>query len=273
LAAAALAAGLIALTAWLLGGCGGGGSQSRAAPPSRPAAPSGTASRFQLEAVRPRQRVPLPRRVVGGGPFLAVSGRVVHRLWPAHSAGLVALTFDDGPGPQTAAFLRELKRLRVKATFFLVGVQVEQRPRLVRRLRRAGMELGNHTFSHPNLSKLGPALQRLQLFAGEDAVAHAAGVRPLFFRPPDWSWNFVTMREAAAQGMVGVLFTVDTQDWERPGVDSIVRRALSAGPGGIIGLHDAGGNRTQTLRALPLIVRGLRRRGLEPVTLDRLYGR
>ena len=99
------------------------------------------------------------------------------------------------------------------------------------------------------------------------------GQRPRFFRPPMWAWNRTTARAVAEEGMVGVLFSVDTRDWSRPGVTAIVRQALTARDGQIIALHDAGGDREQTVQALPLIVKGLRARGLEPVTLDELFAR
>ena len=97
------------------------------------------------------------------------------------------------------------------------------------------------------------------------------GQRPRFFRPPMWAWNRATARAVAEEGMIGVLFSVDTRDWSRPGVTAIVRQALSAHDGQIIALHDAGGDREQTVQALPLIVKGLRARGLEPVTIDELF--
>ena len=86
-----------------------------------------------------------------------------------------------------------------------------------------------------------------------------------------WAWNRTTARAVAEEGMLGVLFSVDPRDWSRPGVTAIVRRALDARDGQIIALHDAGGDREQTVQALPLIVKGLRARGLEPVTLDELF--
>jgi peptidoglycan/xylan/chitin deacetylase (PgdA/CDA1 family) len=113
--------------------------------------------------------------------------------------------------------------------------------------------------------------QRFEINADEDAIQRAIGYRPLFFRPPYKSFNLVTAREIAAAGMVGALYTIDTRDWSRPGLKTIVRRALQVKPGGVIAMHDFGGDRRQTLAAIGPIVRGLRKRHLKPVTLDDLY--
>jgi peptidoglycan/xylan/chitin deacetylase (PgdA/CDA1 family) len=213
----------------------------------------------------------VPARFAGQGPFLTVRGRVA-RFEPAPGRRrAVALTFDDGPGPMTGAFLDRLERLHAKATFFVVGYAVNARPALLRRIGAAGMGIGNHSWSHPPLAALSARDQRFQITADQDAIKRVVGYRPLFFRPPYRSLNRVTAREIAAAGMVGALWTIDTRDWTRPGVRAIVRRALQVKPGGVIELHDFGGDRRQTLAALDQIVRGLRKRHLEPVTLDRLY--
>jgi peptidoglycan/xylan/chitin deacetylase (PgdA/CDA1 family) len=186
---------------------------------------------------------------------------------------VVALTFDDGPGPMTAAFLDKLAQLHVKATFFVVGYNVNRRPHVLRREAAMGMTIGNHSWAHPPMRALGAAGQRFQILADEDAIQNVVGHRPLFFRPPYLSFNLTTARQIALAGMVGVLWTVDTRDWTRPGKRAIVTRAMTVKPGGVIGMHDAGADRSETLAALGPIVRKLRERGLEPVTLDELYVR
>jgi peptidoglycan-N-acetylglucosamine deacetylase len=200
-----------------------------------------------------------------------VRGTTVQRVVPPRAKGRVALTFDDGPGPYTAQVLAELRSLHVHATFFVIGRNAKQSPGIVRALREAGMVVGNHSWSHPLLTKLDLARQRAQVRRTQDLLEATIGERPRFFRPPMWAWNRTTARAVAEEGMIGVLFSVDTRDWSRPGVTAIVRQALTARDGQIIALHDAGGDREQTVRALPLIVKGLRARGLEPVTLDQLF--
>jgi peptidoglycan/xylan/chitin deacetylase (PgdA/CDA1 family) len=222
-------------------------------------------------AARPVRRIPALTATRGDGPVFEVRGRTVERIVPPRGKGRVALTFDDGPGPYTTQVLAELRSLHVRATFFVIGHNAQQLPATVQALRAAGMVVGNHSWSHPNLTKLSLAKQRLQLRRTQDVLAKVIGQRPRFFRPPVWAWNRATARAVAEEGMIGILFSVDTRDWSRPGVTAIVRQALSAHDGQIIALHDAGGDREQTVQALPLIVKGLRARGLEPVTIDELF--
>jgi peptidoglycan/xylan/chitin deacetylase (PgdA/CDA1 family) len=219
-----------------------------------------------------RRRVPMPTRFEGStGVFLTVEGAVARVVPSPRRRGVVALTFDDGPGPLTDEFVRRLRKLHVTATFFVVGTQVVRRPAVLRRTRAAGMAIGNHSWSHRPMRALRPREQRDEIDYGDEAIQGVIGYRPLFFRPPYKSYNLATAREIAAAGMVGGLYDVDPRDWRKPGVRTIVRRALAVKPGGVILLHDWGGDRRQTLAALPRIVRALRRRHLEPVSLDDLY--
>jgi peptidoglycan/xylan/chitin deacetylase (PgdA/CDA1 family) len=272
-AAALLAIAAIGLAGFVLYGHGG-----RTAVDGRPIGGAGTRDAAQAD-VRPELAAGAPRAIAqptairGDGPLFAVRGRIVERLAPPLRKGRVALTFDDGPGPFTLPILDELESLHVHATFFVIGRNVKQSPGTVRQLRAAGMVVGNHSWSHPQMTRFKLAVQRAQVRRTQDILEQTIGQRPRFFRPPMWSWNRTTARAVAEQGMVGVLFSVDTRDWSLPGVTAIVRRALTARDGQIIALHDAGGAREQTLQALPLIVKGLRARGLEPVTLDQLYAR
>jgi peptidoglycan/xylan/chitin deacetylase (PgdA/CDA1 family) len=218
------------------------------------------------------RRLAVPKRLVGrSGAFLTVEGSTALVKPSPRRRGVVALTFDDGPGPLTVRFVRRLERLHAKATFFVVGYAVARRPNALRRTRAAGMAIGNHSWGHPPMRALSTSAQRFQINAQEEAIQRVIGYRPLFFRPPYKSFNLVTAREIAAAGMVGALYTIDTRDWSRPGVKAIVRRALKVKPGGVIAMHDYGGNRRQTLAAIGPIVRGLRKRHLEPATLDDLY--
>ena len=202
---------------------------------------------------------------------MRAEGKVVQRQ-DARPGGMVALTFDDGPGPDTSGVLEELQREHAVATFFVIGSRAKEDPETVRSLYQAGMQIGNHTWTHPQLARLGATKQLAQLERTQDEIASIIGVRPRFYRPPYWSWNDLTAREAGKLGMVGVLFSVDTGDWKRPGTEAIIRAALTAKAGDVIAFHDAGGDRSQTVDAIASIVVGLRKLGLEPVTLDRLYG-
>jgi peptidoglycan/xylan/chitin deacetylase (PgdA/CDA1 family) len=219
-----------------------------------------------------RREVATPKAIKRvGSSFLTVDGPLAVVADVPNPGRKVALTFDDGPGPLTRAFLKRLRRLNAKATFFVVGYASARRPGILREMRAAGMSVGNHAITHRELAKLKPARQRMEIEAQERALQRAIGYRPLFFRPPYRSYSLVTAREIAAAGMVGVLWSVDSRDYNRPGVRQIVRNVLQVKPGGVVLMHDFGGDRRQTLAALGPIVRGLRKRDLEPVTLDDLY--
>jgi len=219
--------------------------------------------------------------LVGSRPLLTVAhGRLVSRQPPPGRR--VALTFDDGPSPiWTPRIARVLRRLHVPATFFEVGTQVTRAPGVVRDLHRWGFELGNHTFTHVDITR-GPAWWRsMQIEMTESAIAGAAGVRPLLFRPP-YSATPAQVTQVGARVLAGVasegfviaLTDFDGRDWE-PGrsVAAIVRGATPPGhAGGIVLLHDGGGNRARTLAALPRLVARLRARGFRFVTVAGLLG-
>ena len=251
---------------------GGGGHATAGGPIGASAEPGEKSAKVRPElAARAVRTAPLPKVIRGDGPLFELRGTTVARVAPRTRAGEVALTFDDGPGPYTLSILRELQSLHVHATFFVIGRQIKLFPGVVEQLRAAGMVVGNHTWSHPKMTKYRFAVQLAQIRRTQDALKATIGQRPRFFRPPMWAWNRTTAQAVADEGMIGVLFSIDTRDWSLPGVTAIVHSALKARAGQIIALHDAGGAREETLQALPLIVKGLRAHGLEPVTLDRLY--
>ena len=175
----------------------------------------------------------------------------------------IALTFDDGPDPKwTPRIEAVLRREHVPATFFVVGSHVVQYPDLVRGLFDHGFELGNHTFSHLDLAAV-PGWERgLQLDLTEKAVAGAVGVRPRLMRPPySATPDAVTTRQlpalvdVARRGYAIALSDLDARDWSRPGVAEIVRNASPPGrTGGIVLMHDGGGDRSQTVSALERLI-------------------
>ncbi|HEY2326360.1 MAG TPA: polysaccharide deacetylase family protein [Gaiellaceae bacterium] len=183
----------------------------------------------------------------------------------------VAITFDDGPSPAyTPRILDTLKRLHVKATFFVIGYLGDQYRSIVRRELRLGMTVGNHSYNHPEV----PAFDQLpeQLLDDEISLGAAslgrAGDSPTLFRPPEGSFTQRVVDAAQAQGERVVLWSVDSQDWTGLGTAQIVRNVLSAvRPGSIVILHDGGGDRSPTAAALPAIIQGIRARGLKLVAL------
>jgi cellulose synthase/poly-beta-1,6-N-acetylglucosamine synthase-like glycosyltransferase/peptidoglycan/xylan/chitin deacetylase (PgdA/CDA1 family) len=192
----------------------------------------------------------------------------------------VAITFDDGPDPKwTPKILEILHGRGVKAAFFVTGRNCEANPGLVARILREGHELGNHTFSHGNLATMSPEMMRLELNATQRLIESITGRSTTLFRPPYNSDSTPTdIAELAplkfAQEQLGytvVLEKVDPQDWARPGADVILQRVKELRPeGNIVLLHDAGGDRSQTVEALPRIIDYLHARGDRIVSLGEL---
>jgi len=181
----------------------------------------------------------------------------------------VALTFDDGPSIYTASFLKVLKQYHVPATFFLIGEQVYAKRNLVRQELAAGHILGSHSWNHPMLSRTKNL--HAQFVDSQTALKAATGYTPCFMRPPYGDWNLAVQAEASKNKLEIINWDVDTRDWSRPGTNSIVRQALTnARNGSIILMHDGGGNRLQTLAALPQIIKGLRRQGFKLVRVDKI---
>jgi peptidoglycan/xylan/chitin deacetylase (PgdA/CDA1 family) len=184
----------------------------------------------------------------------------------------VAIGFDDGPWTDTAAFLQMLERNRAQATFFVIGSQVSPRYRttLLRALRD-GDVLGDHTFSHPDLTRAGDV--RGQLRHTISAIRAITGYTPCVFRPPYGTYDSSVIATARSLGLATVLWNVDPSDYSQPGAAAIEGRVLAqVQPGSIIISHDGGGPRGQTLAAYPGIIRGLRARGYRIVTIPELLG-
>ncbi len=183
----------------------------------------------------------------------------------------IALTFDDGPGPYTIELLKVLERYHVKATFFAIGEMLRYFSQATVRELKDGDVVGDHTETHPPLATLSAHDQYEELFEQLARIELVGGPRPVLFRPPYGSFNATTMRELAKLHLLMVLWSVDTGDYLMPGVGVIVERALAgAHPGAIILMHDGGGNRSQTIAALPEIITRLRSEGYDLVTIPRL---
>lgn len=181
----------------------------------------------------------------------------------AGSADTVALTFDDGPSATyTPQVLDVLAEHRVRATFCLVGSQAQRFPALVRRIVAEGHALCNHSMNHDNLSTWTDERIRAGLAGTTQIIQAAAPDAPVrYFRAPYGSWGR-SAAVAAQLGMVRLGWTVDPRDWSRPGVDAIVQAVRTQlRPGGIVLMHDAGGDRSQTVQALDLLLPQLREEG------------
>lgn len=193
----------------------------------------------------------------------------------------VAITFDDGPDPVwTPRILKILASRGVKATFFMIGREMEENSDLVSRVLKEGHEIGNHSFTHPNLAKVPDARIALELNATQRLLESITGRSTSLFRPPYNADSRPTdpaelraIRVAQELGYTTVLENIDPRDWQQPGARELLRRVKDARPeGNILLLHDGGGNRQQTVEALPAIIDYLHERGDEIVTVSELMG-
>ena len=177
------------------------------------------------------------------------------------AAGIVRLTFDDGPvRANTPRILNVLSNYRVKATFFVIGQRARRHPRLVKREYREGHSVQNHTYTHPDLTTLGPVETRRELRATNRAIRAAGVPRPYRFRPPYGHTNARVRSVGASLGLIQTLWSVDPHDWANPPASVICRRVASnVRPGSIVLLHDGTG--TNTVQALPCIIKRLRAQG------------
>ncbi|HEY3512982.1 polysaccharide deacetylase family protein [Kribbella sp. NPDC051137] len=175
----------------------------------------------------------------------------------------VYLTFDDGPWyPYTGQILNILRQYNVHATFFEVGRQVARYPWLTRGAYLRGMSVQNHTWSHPDLRYVSWTTFKYQVLTTDRYIRNQTGYTPRCLRPPYGAVNTTVRNRAAALGKKIRLWTVDPRDWSRPGTSAIVSRVLNnVHSGSVILMHDGGGNRSQTVAALPTILRTLKARG------------
>jgi cellulose synthase/poly-beta-1,6-N-acetylglucosamine synthase-like glycosyltransferase/peptidoglycan/xylan/chitin deacetylase (PgdA/CDA1 family)/spore germination protein YaaH len=205
----------------------------------------------------------------------------------------LAITFDDGPDPQwTPKILDVLKREHVPGTFFLIGIQAEKFGSLTKRIYREGHEIGNHTFTHPDISSIGSSYMRVELNLTEQLFASQLGIRSTLFRPPysvdaepDTEDQVKPLEVTQSLGYITIGNKIDTRDWtDDPPLtpEQMAARVLNHLPpcqpndtqcGNIILMHDGGGNRERTVSALPLIIEGARARGFDFVPVYQLMGK
>jgi peptidoglycan/xylan/chitin deacetylase (PgdA/CDA1 family) len=211
-----------------------------------------------------RLRAPLPTGCTPAGPAYVTNG--------SRGRHVVALTFDDGPSTYTPAVLDVLERERIHATFFLIGRQVGGYAAFARRALADGDMLGDHTWSHPDVSG-GGAFASGQITSTASAIQRATGFRPCLFRAPYGAVSPSLIGLAHGLGLTTIQWDVDPRDWSLPGSRAIYSRIVGAARNGsIVLMHDGGGPRSQTLAALPGIIHTLRARGYGFVTVTQLTG-
>ena len=198
--------------------------------------------------------------------------------------GKIALTFDDGPDPEyTPQILDVLKQANVHATFFVTGLNGEQYPSLLKRMFDEGHDIGNHTFTHPNIAGISKTQLQLELSATRVMLESVIGRRSHLFRPPyaedsepDVPDEVEPLETVSDMGYVTVGMQIDPKDWQHRTADEIVQQAVSqaeSGKANIVLLHDSGGDRSQTVLALPRLIAALRERGFELVSVSKLLGK
>lgn len=216
-----------------------------------------------------------PRGPVPRNPDLSLrsdfprSGDITFTRVP-NNGKFIAITYDDGPHPtNTPRLLDMLRERNIKATFYVIGNNVDLRPQIVRRTVEEGHEIGNHSQTHPNLRNLGNDSLRREMDRCRDAIARAAGVRPRTMRPPYGSLSPAQRQLVHAEyGYPTILWSVDPEDWRRPGASVISSRITNnTHSGAIILAHDL---HAQTIDAMPSALDHLLREGYRFVTVSQL---
>ncbi|WP_435214324.1 bifunctional polysaccharide deacetylase/glycosyltransferase family 2 protein [Streptomyces sp. bgisy034] len=217
----------------------------------------------------------VPDKVLDGGPILTFrGGRATTVSVPDKT---IALTFDDGPNPTwTPQVLAILKKYDIPATFFVVGSMVSRYPSIVADMVEAGNEVGIHTFTHVDLSYQSDARVNREMQQTQLALAGAAGITTTLFRAPyssqtdaidNYSWP--VYKKLGEDGYTSVFVDTDSDDWKRPGVSKIVKWATpDDGEGASVLFHDAGGERSQTIKALPEYIEKMRAQGYTFTTIS-----
>ncbi|MFC5405573.1 polysaccharide deacetylase family protein [Cohnella soli] len=189
----------------------------------------------------------------------------------------VALTFDDVPDPRfTSQVLDVLKRKKVTATFFVVGTRAKKHPDLLLRIQKEGHDIGNHSFSHPDFSKLSLNKMQQQIGRAETIIDGIVGFKPKLVRPPYGEITETQLRWAKQAGYTVVNWNVDSSDWRQLSAKQVLNNVTrSVRPGAVVLMH-AGGGQGQSLRgtvqSLPALIDWLRLHRYEPVSLTELLG-
>ena len=228
-----------------------------------------------------------PQRIIRDERYDALPTPYVVQRTGGGDPKRLALTFDDGPdGTWTPKILDELKAAHVPATFFVVGENALDHPRILNRILAEGSEIGNHSYTHPNMARLGERATALELNATQRLIQAYTGRSMTLFRAPYFGDaepttidELAPALQAQRLGYTVVGLHIDPNDWQRPGTDAIVRQVLGQihaatadASGNVILLHDGGGDRSQTVAALPRIIAALKEQGYRFVTASQLVG-
>jgi peptidoglycan-N-acetylglucosamine deacetylase len=224
---------------------------------------------FCLTMLAAKAQDPSPSPIPAATPM--VGSKAPSTYFHAHvDEPYIAMTFDDGPSAEnTPRLLDILKQRGIKATFFLIGQNVQENPAIVKRILAEGHEIGNHTWTHPQLSKLSDDKVKMEIGKTQDAIKEATGYTPTIIRPP---YGAITTREKEwiekDLGLNVIIWSVDPFDWKRPGPSVVSQRILAgAAPGAIVLSHDI---HKQTVDAMPATLDALIAKGYKFVTVTQL---
>lgn len=195
-------------------------------------------------------------------------GQVVRKVPVRPADKVIALTFDDGPWPRsTRQILQILRQNQIKATFFMVGAELHRYPDIGKAVLDGGHVIGNHSWDHASR----PRDPVGEIQKTDAVIQHLAGYSPTLFRPPFGLLTNGMAKQAMQEKDAVLLWSADPNDWKRPGAGSIASTILrQSSPGGIVLMHDGGGDRSQTVAALPRIIKELQQRGYRFVTIPEL---
>ncbi len=202
-----------------------------------------------------------------GQPFVGLAPWDARQPVNCAQQACVAVTYDDGPTQYTGALLDALQAERAPTTLFMLGSAAAGNPELVQRAASEGHEIASHTMSHPDLTTLKPAQVRSEVEGAAKILSDLTGIPVTMYRPPYGALNAAVL---AAEPMPAILWSIDTNDWRKPGTEALVERSVGAAvPGDIILFHDT---HAESVDAAGVVMRGLKDRGFTPVTVTQLFG-
>jgi peptidoglycan/xylan/chitin deacetylase (PgdA/CDA1 family) len=186
---------------------------------------------------------------------------------------VVAITFDDGPDPKyTPLMLEVLHKEGVQATFFVLGKEAQRNPSILSWMVRAGHEVANHGYSHPDMRQLNKAEVYTEIKKAEQVIKNATGLKPEYYRPPGGVVTPAILRAAFEAGYQLIHWSIDPKDWKKNHTAEVISGSLKdkVGAGDIILFHDGGVNQEETIKAVVALIHDLKEHGYQFVTVSQL---
>ncbi len=223
----------------------------------------------------PRKPFPPPNLKKPEKPYYSLiperyKGKTVHNVSPRNQEKVIALTFDDGPWPETPKVLTVLREFNVKATFFILGRNLPLYPDIIKQVVQEGHAVGNHTWTH-SYPKMEPQKAKAEIENTSAKLQLMTGLKTRLFRPPGGILNNGVAEYARSKNYAIIMWSIDTKDYQQASAEVLANRVLNqAHPGDIVLMHDGGGNRSETIAALKIIIPELQKRGYRFVTVPEL---